>query len=122
MLWTPRSTRCRAGERAAARGAGGTLWAPRLAFRLSAIRPQRDHVLRPLLFVAAYAVMVYPFNQRFGTNFAFVAWPLDFGPLALWAQMYGNPGYLVPYAVAFSLIVWGVMSLWRLAIKRGNPH
>ena len=87
-----------------------------------AIRPQRDHVLRPLLFVAAYTVMIYPFNQRFGTNFAFVAWPLDFGPLALWAQMYGNPGYLVPYAVAFSLIVWGVMSLWRLAIKRGNPH
>ena len=79
----------------------------------SDIRPKRDHVLRPLLFLAGYAVLIYPFNQRFGTNFAFVGWPLNYGPLALWAEMYGNPGYLVPYAVAFGLIVWGVMAAWR---------
>lgn len=81
------------------------------------VRPQRDHVLRPLAFLAGYAVLVYPFNQRFGTNFAFVAWPAAGSPLELWASMYGNPGYLVPYAVAIALIVWGVMGLWGLVAK-----
>ena len=37
VLWTPRSTRCPAGEWAAPGGAGDTPWAPWLAFRLSAI-------------------------------------------------------------------------------------
>jgi len=50
--------------------------------------------------VAIYLTVVYPLNKALDTNFAFVSTPADGSPLVAVASVFGNPGYLVPYAAA----------------------
>ena len=73
-----------------------------------------------IALLAAYVALVYPLNRAFGTNFAFVAQPIAGTPLSAWAETLGNPGYLVPYALVFSALVWGILALWRLLSTRRN--
>lgn len=58
-----------------------------------------------VVFIAAFAVFFRWFNVVMGTNFGFVTTPVAGTPLAWWADAFGNPGYLVPYALVFAVAV-----------------
>ena len=64
------------------------------------LRPRREDLRISLAFVAIYLAVVYPLNNALDTNFAFVSTPADGSPLVAVASVFGNPGYLVPYAAA----------------------
>ena len=66
-----------------------------------------------ILALPAVESKVYKPGKQWGTNFAFVNWPLPGTPLEMWEQMYGNPGYLVSYTMAFVLIEAALFFPWR---------
>ena len=53
-------------------------------------------------------------NPIFDTNFFFVTQPLSGTPFELFADLFGNPGFLVPYA----LCAYGVWLLWYALARR----
>ena len=84
-----------------------------MKLRDKGLRPALECIWQPLVFTGIYVSAIYPFNKRWRTNFAFVNWPLPGTPLEIWEQMYGNPGYLVSYTVAFVLIEAALFFPWR---------
>lgn len=81
-----------------------------MKLRDKSIRPAFDRLWQPLAFTGIYVAAVYPFNSRYGTNFAFINWAPYGTPLALWDEMCGNPGYIVIYVLVF--IGLGVALFW----------
>jgi len=62
------------------------------------LHPRRKDLRISIAFVAAYLAVIYPLNKVLDTNFAFVSTPAYGSPLMAVAAVFGNPGYLVPYA------------------------
>lgn len=80
-------------------------------------RPHLRDIWMTILFTAAYAFFAYWFNTAFGTNFMFVNTPSEGSPLVLWEQMFGYPGYLVPYA-ALVLVIWVDLHLIATLVRK----
>jgi hypothetical integral membrane protein (TIGR02206 family) len=75
--------------------------------------------LRELWHSAVYCLIVVPpvfvFNKVFGTNFFFINGAAPGSPLSFLANLLGDPGYLVGFAVMV-ILVWLVMYLpWTIA-------
>jgi len=80
--------------------------------------PDLRRIWQPALFVGICVPPIYAFDQHFGTNFWFVNRPSPGSPLVLFADLFGDPGYLIPY-LALLLVVWTLMYLpWELARRR----
>ena len=92
-----------------------------MKLRDKSLRPALERIWQPLVFTGIYVSAIYPVNKRLGTNFAFVNWPLAGTPLEVWAQMYGNPGYIACYALVFVLIEIALFFPWREKKRQGQP-
>lgn len=80
--------------------------------------PDMRRMWQPIAFVAACVPPIYLFNLHFGTNYWFVNRPSPGSPLDGFATAFGDPGYLVPYAL-LALSVWTLMYLpWELHRRR----
>lgn len=55
------------------------------------------------VFMVCYTLFFRWFNVTMGANFGFVTSPAAGSPLEDWEQLFGNPGYLVPYGAAFAV-------------------
>lgn len=84
-----------------------------MKLRDKSIRPDFRQLWQPLVFTGIYVAAIQPFNSGYGTNFAFVNWAPPGTPLALWDEMYGNPGYIVVYALAFIALEIALFLPWR---------
>lgn len=89
-----------------------------MKLRDKSISPTPAHVWQPLVFTGFYASAIYPFNKLHGTNFGFINWPLAGTPLELWERMYGNPGYVFAFAVAFASLELLLFLPWKLKGKK----
>lgn len=74
------------------------------------LRPSLKRLWQAVAFSSAYLVFCLLVNARFGTNFMFVSVPAEGSPLEAFAQLFGWPGYLVPYAL-------GILGIWVLMHK-----
>lgn len=81
------------------------------------LRPRMRNAWMGMAFVVAYFAVMYPFNQHFSTNFAFISAPAANSPLSAWAASWGNPGYLIPYAIAFVTACLAMHAVWELIVK-----
>lgn len=72
------------------------------------VAPRPGKVWAPLAFLACYLAIIYPLNHVLDTNFAFVNWPIDDTPLMTLAELFGNPGYLVPYLAIIVTVILGL--------------
>lgn len=70
-----------------------------------------------VVFLACYGVFFRRFNATMGANFGFVTRPAEGSPMVGWEQDFGNPGYLVPYALAFAA---GAVGLHAVVDVRGR--
>ncbi len=77
------------------------------------ISPSIKHIHWNVLFLIIVVPPIYLFDKHFGCNYFFVNWPVPGSPLEWWANLLGNPGYLVGYA----LMVLGTMVLVYLGTK-----
>lgn len=84
------------------------------------LRPRMRNAWMGMAFVVAYFAVMYPFNQYFNTNFAFISTPAANSPLSAWAASWGNPGYLIPYAIVFVAVCLGMHAAWELVVKIGT--
>ena len=74
------------------------------------LRPSLGRLWQAVAFTGAYLVFCLAVNARFGTNFMFVRVPAEGSPLEAFFQLFGWPGYLVPYGL-------GVLGIWILMHK-----
>jgi len=82
------------------------------------IKPNLRSLWRPVLFLAIVLPPIYILNQATGTNFFFINAGSAGSPLEVLIDIFGNPGFLVPYAGILGL-VWVIMYLpWALAARR----
>lgn len=83
------------------------------------LRPELRRIWQPIAFVIGYLLVFYPFNKAFDTNFGFVNVPQEGSPLAWFAQAFGIPGYLVPFAASI-LAAWvALYRVWDALERRG---
>jgi hypothetical integral membrane protein (TIGR02206 family) len=80
--------------------------------------PDERRIWRPILFTTVMGLLARVFNSFHGTNFCFVSWPVGGTPLELFYDWFGNPGYLVPYAIGVFLCFWVLYRLYDLASSR----
>lgn len=79
-------------------------------------------IWKPALFGLAGTLLVYPFNQKYGTNFWFLNRPSKGSPLVGLADMVGMDYYLPTYLAVCMLIIFfwhTVMILLAKSYKRG---
>ena len=74
------------------------------------LKPEARYLPRCFGILIALAVPVYIFNRRFGTNYMFLSWPSPGSPLEWFADLLGNPGYLLGY-LPMAAAVWGLLYL-----------
>ncbi len=79
------------------------------------IRPDIRKAWTVFVFLAAVAPPVYLFNRHFGTNFMFLNAPSPGSPLETLADLFGDPGYLLPYAAGIAAVV---LLMEILGVKR----
>lgn len=65
------------------------------------------HLWYEAVFLAVIVPPVYIFDKISECNFMFLNWPEPGTPLSFFASLFGNPGYLLPYAV----LAFAVMTL-----------
>lgn len=86
------------------------------------LKPDRRSIWKPLVLLCVYSPLAYAFNRSFGTNFFFVNAPAEGSPMVAVADVFGNPGYLVPFAVVLIASWFGLYALWDALERRGIPH
>lgn len=69
--------------------------------------PAIKRIWQPILFTSIYAAAAHALNDALHTNFLFVNTPATGSPLEGLEQTFGNPGYLVPFAL-------GIFGIWAL--------
>lgn len=85
-------------------------------------KPSFKRIWQPIAFVAVCVPIFRVFNDYYGTNYWFVNKPSPGSPLELWANVWGDPGYLIPYAMAL-LVLWVLMYLpWGIREHRAKKH
>ena len=72
------------------------------------IRPDVRRLPGCALVIVAASPPVYAVNHRFGTNFFYLALPGEGNPLSLFAQLWGNPGYVAVLPLLCGS-VWAVL-------------
>jgi hypothetical integral membrane protein (TIGR02206 family) len=73
-------------------------------------RPQMRRIWQPMAFVLVGTPIFRAFNNHFGTNYWFVSRPSPGSPLVPLEETFGNPGYLLPLALAL-FTLWFLMYL-----------
>ncbi len=76
------------------------------------LNPQMRDLWLTVAFVCCYAAVMHPLNAAVGTNFGFVNQPADGSPLVWMAETFGNPGYLVPYALVILVVCLAIHVIW----------
>jgi hypothetical integral membrane protein (TIGR02206 family) len=74
--------------------------------------PDRRRLAWPCAFTLCMAAGAHAVNGVFGSNYCFVSRPLPGTPLEFFANLLGNPGYLVPYAVGVMAAWWGLYAAY----------
>jgi hypothetical integral membrane protein (TIGR02206 family) len=59
------------------------------------LRPQAKMLPKCLLLIIAIAIPLYLLNKWLNTNFFFLNWPSPGSPLEIFAELWGNPGYIL---------------------------
>ena len=76
------------------------------------ICPKRRDIWKTLAATGLYLAVIYPLNHLLGTNFAFVNWAPYGTPLLGWEEAFGNPGYIVVYALVFVALEAALFLPW----------
>lgn len=84
--------------------------------------PRMRDVWMPIVLLLAYAPWAYSFNKAHDTNFLFINTPSPGSPMVGLAETFGNPGYIVPIALALFASFFMMHAIWYFACtkKRGN--
>lgn len=90
---------------------------PFLIYRNHEIHPDIHHWYYEVLYLICTCIPVYLFNVHFHTNFVFLNEPVE--PLTLLADVFGNPGYLIPYAGLGLLLILMMYALEK-KLRRGE--
>ncbi|MCL1935008.1 MAG: TIGR02206 family membrane protein [Defluviitaleaceae bacterium] len=69
------------------------------------IKPNIKNLWKTVVFILLVAPPIYIFNLRFGTNFLFINQGSENSPLEIFVDIFGNPGFLIPF-VGLLLLVW----------------
>jgi len=82
------------------------------------LRPRVRNLWRVVVFLVILVPVIYYVNIKLGTNFLFINAGAENTPLAFFINLYGSPGFLVPYA-GMLILLWVFMYLpWELAGRR----
>lgn len=96
-----------------------------LAVSDSRTSPRWEDLAISCAAVGAYTLLFRWLNPILGTDFGFVNGAAANSPLEAWQARWGDPGYLVPYALAFvavAVCLHAAVALQRrLARRRGRP-
>ena len=77
------------------------------------ISPTIRHIHYVLLFLCITVPPTYMFDKHFGCNYFFVNWPVPDSPLSWFADMMGNPGYLLEYAgLVLVVVLMMYLGIW----------
>ena len=82
--------------------------------------PKRCYIWKPLAATGLYVAVIYPLNHLLGTNFAFVNWAPYGTPLLSWEEAFGNPGYIVVYALVFVALEAALFLPWPAGACEGQ--
>lgn len=93
------------------------VWAPVLG---GDFVPSARHLWIPLVAAIVGGALFRPFNAAFDTNFFFVAHPLVDTPFEWLSNVWGDPGYLVPYLLLSWLLWVGWYMLAAHISRRGT--
>ena len=74
------------------------------------VKPNKKRILSSILFLAVAALIVYPLNKLWDTNFMFLNVPSPGSPLVPLEDLLGNPGYILGLACIIAFL-WVVMYL-----------
>lgn len=84
------------------------------------VKPTPKNLWCPVLFLAVVVPPIFLFNRIYGTNFFFINAGSEGSPLEVLISIFGNPGFLLPYAGILASL-WVVMYLpWRKLFLRGR--
>jgi hypothetical protein len=86
--------------------------------RAGMVEPRMSHIWYEVLFLCCVVPPVLIFDKHFHVNFMFVNWPAEGSPLEWMEQVFGNPGYLLPYAIVIFLMLVAVYVPIERARKR----
>lgn len=84
----------------------------------SDFKPRIRDAWMPAALLAAYAPIVYVFNKAHDTNYLFINTPSPGSPMMPAADAFGNPGYLVPLALAAIGSFLLMHALWQFDAHR----
>ena len=82
------------------------------------IRPSLKKIKRPVIFMAIVVPPIYVFNLVAGTNFMFVNAGSPGSPLEVLVDVFGNPGFLVPYAGLVVLVLLLMYLPWHIKERK----
>jgi hypothetical protein len=99
---------------------GALILYPLLLLIQGEISPSIRHIHWNLLFLIIVVPPIYLFDKHFRCNYFFVNWPVAGSPLEWWAQVFGNPGYLVGYALMVLVAMIIVYLCTGLVFKNEN--
>lgn len=86
------------------------------------IRPSLKKIRRPALFMAIAVPPLYVFNLIAGTNFMFINAGSPGSPLEVLVDVFGNPGFLIPYAGLVLLVLFFMYLPWYLKDRKSVKH
>jgi uncharacterized membrane protein YwaF len=89
------------------------------------LRPQAKVLPKCLLLIIVIAIPLYSLNKLLNTNFFFLNWPSPGSPLELFADLWGNPGYIAGIFIiiaALWLILYLPIELLRLRAAKLDPQ
>ncbi|MCR5426329.1 MAG: YwaF family protein [Lachnospiraceae bacterium] len=78
---------------------------PMLLVTTGRIHPSIRHIHWNLLYLAVVVPPIYAFDRHFHCNYFFIHWPIPNSPLSRMAELLGNPGYLIGYALLVLLVI-----------------
>lgn len=85
-------------------------------------KPRMRDIWQTVAFLAVYAPIAYWFNKAHDTNFLFVNTPSPGSPMVPAAEVFGNPGYLLPFALVILAAFFGIHALWNALERHGVPE
>lgn len=89
------------------------------------LRPDPKRFWMPIVYLAVLVPPVLAFDRHFDVNYMFINWPIPDTPLELYADWFGNPGYLFPTALtALAVILVMYLPFWirnLRTVRAGRP-
>jgi len=82
------------------------------------LRPNFRGLWRPVLFLVVIIPPIFALNRAIGTNFFFLNAGSEGSPLEILIDIFGNPGFILPYA-GIIVVMWVIIyAPWYFASKR----